>query len=94
MKNYSYKIPERKIGDIFTYNGETYQVKDGKSQHLATNSIGCCVKDPTTGKITNLCAFASCCGAINSRHRGFCTPENRKDNKVVYFEKLNELKML
>ena len=88
MKHFSYQPPERKVGEIFTYNGEKYQVKDGSEQPLANSKISCIMRDSETGNFSNLCAFANCCGRVNKRHRGYCTPFERKDSKTVYFQKL------
>ena len=86
MKHFSYQPPERKVGEIFTYNGERYQVKDGSD--LTNNKISCTVRDPETGNFSNLCAFANCCGRVNKKYRGYCVPYERKDSKTVYFQKL------
>ena len=87
MKQYSYNIPERKIGEVFTYNGASYQVMDATELPLCSE-IGCCIRENNTGNIRNLCAFASYCGMVNQRHRGYCAPYNRKDGKIVYFKKI------
>jgi hypothetical protein len=89
MKNYSYRIPERRIGEIFSYKGDRYQVMDGSEQPLYDSKIGCTTRDPETGNVRNLCAFADCCGRVNRRHRGYCAPYERQDNKTVYFKKQN-----
>lgn len=88
MKLFSYPTPERKVGEIFLYNGGMYQVMDGSEQPLANSKIGCTLRDPETGNFSNLCAFANCCGKVNKSHRGYCAPFERKDNKTVYFQKL------
>lgn len=88
MKLFSYPTPERKVGEVFLYNGGMYQVMDGNKQPLANKEIGCTIKDPSTGNIVNLCAFSNCCGRVNICHRGYCVPSDRKDNKTVYFKKL------
>lgn len=88
MKLFSYLTPERKVGEVFLYNGGMYQVMDGNKQPLANREIGCAIKDPSTGNIIELCAFSNYCGRVNRRHRGYCVPSDRKDNKTVYFKKL------
>lgn len=95
MKKFSYQIPERKVGEIFSYNGSMYKVMDGrgdldgKASHLTYKSIGCTRRNPETGNIENLCAFADCCGRVNIRHHGYCTPIYRKDGRTVYFAKIS-----
>lgn len=88
MKHFSYQPPERKVREIFTYNGDRYQVMDGSEQSLVNSEIGCTMRDPETGNLINLCAFASYCGKVNRRHQGYCVPYERKDGRTVYFKKL------
>lgn len=89
MKQYSYQIKDKKIGEIFTYNGNKYQVMEVTNAHSSSPYIiGCTIREPETGCIKSLCAFVDRCGSINRRHRGHCLASERKDNKTVYFRKL------
>ena len=88
MKRFSYQTPERKIGEIFHYNGSMYQVMPTDGLPLAS-PLGCLTKDPVTGNYTDLCAFSRYCGRVNMVHRGYCTSTERKDGKAVYFKKLS-----
>lgn len=101
MKKFSYPIPERKIGEVFTYNGKTYKVMDASKQPLyrVTSAegkplgkfdIGCCIRKPDTGNIENLCVFTDRCGKINKRHIGYCMAPYRKDGNTVYFVEVNK----
>lgn len=87
MKKLSYQTPDRKIGEVFLYNGKRYQVMDAANENLVS-SIGCTIRDEKTGNFKNLCAFASFCGRVNRVHRGYCTPDLRSDKKIVYFKEI------
>ena len=88
MKRFSYRIPERKIGEIFHYNSSMYQVMSTDGLPLAS-PLGCLTKDPVTGNLTDLCAFSRYCGRVNMVHRGYCASTERKDCKAVYFKRLS-----
>lgn len=88
MKQFSYKTPDRKIGEIFSYNGKRYQVMDGSNVNLSDKRIGCCYREKETGNIRKLCAFEEYCGRVNQIHRGFCMGEERSDGKTVYFKEI------
>lgn len=88
MKQFSYRVPERKIGEVFWYNGKRYQVMDGSEVNLHNKRIGCCCLDKETGNILKLCAFEEYCGMVNRRHRGYCVGEDRSDGKTVYFKEV------
>lgn len=86
MKRYSYQIPERKIGEVFSYDGNFYKTEEAKESFYG---IGCTKKDNELGHQVPQCAFADYCGRVNMVHRGRCASFEREDKKVVCFKKVN-----
>lgn len=86
MKRYSYQIPERKIGEVFSYDGNFYKTEEADE---SIYGIGCTKKDYKSGHRVPQCAFADYCGRVNMVHRGRCASFEREDKKVVYFKKVN-----
>ena len=66
---------ERKIGEIFEYNGEWYQCLEEKT----CTCFGCDLRD------------YNCDDISLKDVKGSCQSERRKDNKSVIFKKLEKL---
>ena len=66
---------ERKIGEIFEYNGEWYQCLEDKT----CTCFGCDFRDYT------------CADISVKEVKGICQSERRKDNKSVIFKKLEKV---